>query len=212
VSRLRIINLGLPKTGTTTLARALRRGGLNVADWRVRDRQTARDDIRGELLGRIMYADYFATGDPLARLDEFDAVTEMNALRLDTNFWPQTDWGFLSAIEDKHPGAVFLLSYRDPDQTAASMMNWRNLGEKRLPQNAIPGLPIGYGGNAAEISRWIEGHYTFCRRVFAGRENFMEYNVADPEVQRKLGAFLGIDLPWWGQANQRRADAAEVID
>ena len=44
MSRLRVINLGLPKSGTTTLARALRKAGLHVADHRIKPVQT--DDAR----------------------------------------------------------------------------------------------------------------------------------------------------------------------
>ena len=32
MSKMQVINLGLPKSGTTTLARALRRAGLHTAD------------------------------------------------------------------------------------------------------------------------------------------------------------------------------------
>ena len=207
-----MINLGLPKTATTTLSRALRRGGLKVGDWRVRNAQTAKPELRGELLGAIMYHDYFDSGDPLARLEEFDAITEMNALRYDVNYWPQCDWGFLSAIQRHHPGTKFLLSYRDPIKTATSMMNWRNMGEKRLPENAIPGLPKGYGGSVDQIARWVEGHFSFCRQVFAGADNFHEYDVEDPQVQRTLGTFLGIDLPWWGHSNRRTpAEQPEAV-
>jgi len=209
MTRLRIINLGLPKTGTTTLSRALRRAGLRVADWRVRADQTSDPALVDQLLGKLMYADYFASGDPLARLGEFDAVTEMNALRFDTNFWPQTDWGFLDAIQRHHPGVKFLLSYRDPQKTARSMMNWRNLGTKRLPENDIPGLPRGYGGNTDDIARWVEGHFAFCRRVFAGADNFLEYDVEDSDVQTKIGGFLNLDLPWWGRSNQRVAEGVD---
>ena len=138
MSRLRVINLGLPKTGTTTLSRALRRAGLHVADWRIHDRQTGRDDIRGKLVGQIMYHDYFASGDPLARLDEFDAVTEMNALRPDNNFWPQTDFGLIDALERHHPGVRFVLSRRDPEATARSMMNWGNLAKNACPTTMCP--------------------------------------------------------------------------
>lgn len=59
----RIVNLGLPKTGTTTLTDALRHAGLKVADWRIRKGQSNSPEITGAHLGRIIYADYFASGD-----------------------------------------------------------------------------------------------------------------------------------------------------
>ena len=207
-----VINLGLPKTGTTTLSRALRRAGLRVADWRIRDPQTTDETLRGRLVGRVMYEDYFASGDPMARMGEFDAVTEMNALRFDRNYWPQTDWGFLSAIEKNHPGVKFLLSRRDPLKTAQSMMNWRNLGGKRLPENDIPGLPRGYGGTVDEIARWVEGHYAFCARAFENADNYYEYSLEDYDVKGKIGKFLGIDLPRWGHSNRRQTASEELAD
>ena len=203
----RIINLGLPKTGTTTLTDALRHAGLKVADWRIRKGQSALPDITGEHVGRIIYADYFASGDPLARLQEFDAINEMSAVRHDRSLWPQTDWGLLSAIQQHHPDIKFLLSHRDPAKTANSMMRWNNLGRRRLPQADVPGLPRGFGRSEAELAKWVEGHFTFCRRVFAGCANFLEFDIEDPGARDKIAAHLGIDLPWWGQSNTGREEA-----
>jgi len=76
------------------------------------------------------------------------------------------------------------------------------LGNRRLPQNTIPGLPLGYGQTDGERIRWIEGHYAFCRQVFASAPDFLEYDIADPNAQSKLEAFLGLELPWWGRANE----------
>jgi len=211
MSRLRVINLGLPKTGTTTLNKALRRVGLKVADWRIRGRQTTNEAIIGKHVGRLIYRSYFDTGDPLAALEEFDAVTEMSYVTFKFSAWPQTDWALLSALRLHHPGARFLLSVRDPLKTARSMKKWNNLGEKRLPDSSIPGLPRGFGHTEAELVRWIEGHYTFCRHAFDKSDVFLEYDVEDTDAPKKIGAFLGLDLPWWGHINQnpdnKREDA-----
>lgn len=203
----RIINLGLPKTGTTTLTDALRHAGLKVADWRIRRGQSNLPDIIGEHVGRILYADYFDSGDPLARLREFDVINEMSAVRHDRSLWPQTDWGVLQAIQTYHPDIKFLLSHRDPVKTANSMMRWRNLGNKRLPQADVPGLPRGFGRTEAELAKWVEGHFAFCRRIFAGCDNFLEFDIEDPDARDKIAAYLGIDLPWWGQSNTGKAEA-----
>ncbi|MEX0285530.1 MAG: sulfotransferase [Paracoccaceae bacterium] len=211
MTRLRVINLGLPKTGTTTLSRALRRAGLNVADWRIRAEQTQNKDLIRALVGKLVYRGYFDTGDPLALLDEFDAVTEMSFVKFDFTAWPQTDWAIIDAIMTHHPGARFLLSYRDPAETAASMKGWGNLGEKRLPATSVPGLPKGFGHREDELARWIEGHYRFCRHVLAGSDRLLEYDITDPEAPQKIGAFLGRDLPWWGRANKNRDPQLEDV-
>lgn len=209
MSGLKVINLGLPKSGTTTLGEALRRAGLHVADWRIRAGQSPGDSLRRQFVGRLMYDGYFQTGDPLALMPGFDAFTEIDIVRNGLNLWPQCDWGLLDAIRRHHPGARFVLTHRDPVALSDSMGRWSNLGRTRLPQNAIPGLPQGYGATDAERIRWIEGHYAFCRRVFAGDPGFLEYDILDPDAPAKIGAFLGVELPWWGKANENTRRMAE---
>ncbi len=210
MSRLRIINLGLPKSGTTTLGVALDKAGLKVADWRIRKGQTEDRRILSGFVGDHLYRGYYETGDPLALLDEFDAVTEMSVASKGLSLWPQMDWGVLDAIRRHHPGVKFLLSHRDPAALVKSMLGWSNLGRTRLPQQNIPGLPAGYGGTPEQLMRWIEGHYAFCRRIFSGDPEFLEYDLTDPEAPQKIGAFLGMDLPWWGKANVKDRDAEEA--
>ena len=195
---LRVINLGLPKSGTTTLGEALKRAGLRVADWKVRAGQSA--TTRG-FVGKLMYAGYYETGDPLHDLSDFDAFSEIEVIREGHNLWPQTDWALIDAIRSRYPGAKFILSRRDPARHAGSMRRWSNLGNRRLPANAVPGLPEGYGRKPGELERWIEGHTAFCRRVFAGDPGFLDYDVEDPEARDRIAGFLGIELPWWGKAN-----------
>ncbi|SIS91123.1 hypothetical protein SAMN05421759_10650 [Roseivivax lentus] len=208
MSRLRVVNLGLPKSGTTTLGKALRRAGLNVADWKIRPGQSEHDALKDEFVGKCLYDAYFATGDPLAAMGEFDAFSEISAIGGGANYWPQFDFGLLSAIAAHHPGTKFLLSYRPPEAIVGSMMAWRNLGTGRLPKNAIPGLPEGFGQEAHELERWVAGHYAYLRAAFAGRADFMEYMISDPDAPAKIGEFIGRDLPWWGHANERAPEAA----
>ncbi|GGE46050.1 sulfotransferase family protein [Actibacterium pelagium] len=201
MDELKVINLGLPKSGTTTLAEALRQAGLLVADWRIRKGEGSKARLQSHFVGKLMYKAYFNTGNPLARLGDFDAFTEISVVRDGLCLWPQTDLGLITAIEEFHPGVKFLLSYRDSVALSDSMERWSDLGSDRLPDNPIPGLPVGFGHRHPHRLRWIEGHYEFCRRVFAGRDNFLEYDIEDPEAPTKIGAFLGRDLPWWGVEN-----------
>ncbi|GGH20373.1 hypothetical protein SAMN05444007_101385 [Cribrihabitans marinus] len=208
MTRLRVINLGLPKSGTTTLGRSLREAGLRVADWKVRPDQSDDPEVGGRFLGDLMYRGYFETGDPLQYLDGFDALSELNVANVALNRWPQTDWGLLSALMERHPGARFLLSSREAGRHVDSILRWNNLGRERLPRLDIPGLPRGFGTSAEELARWIEGHRSFCRKVFAGSDRFLEYDVEDPGVIGQLSDFLGIELTWWGTENRNPQDKA----
>lgn len=39
------------------------------------------------------------------------------------------------------------------------------------------------------------------RDIFAGRDNFLELDMAAPDARDRLAGFLEMDLPWWGRAN-----------
>lgn len=78
--RLRVVNLGLPKSGTTTLAHALKLAGLRVADYRNCRRQTPEAERHNAYVADLMYRGYFETGDPLAHMDDFDGFSEVSCL------------------------------------------------------------------------------------------------------------------------------------
>ena len=208
LARLRIVNLGLPKTGTTTLAHALRLTGLKVADYRIRRRQTKDTTLHGSFLGQCLYDGYFNTGDPLHGLSDFDAFSEINCLREGQSLWPQMDWGLISAIRAHHPGVRFLASWRDPRALSDSMLRWSNLGTERLPRSDVPGLPRGFGATTAERVRWIEGHYAHLRALFRDDPALLIYDVADPATPARISAHIGRAVTWWGRANAN-ADAGD---
>ena len=104
----------------------------------------------------------------------------------------------------------FLLTTRDPKKTADSMMRWNNLGKRRLPIADIPGLPRGYGRETSHLEQWVAGHYSFCRKVFDGAANFLEYDIDDAEAPARLSSYLGIDLPWWGRSNVGKVPARKA--
>ncbi|WP_425038496.1 hypothetical protein [Primorskyibacter sp. S187A] len=196
-----IINLGLPKSGTTTLARALRRAGLHTADHRIKPAQSQNTALHGAFVGDVMYRGFFRHGDPLEGLEEFRALTEISALKGEKSLWPQTDWALLDAIQAKHPDARFVASRRDAVLMSDSMQRWSNLGRERLPGATVPGLPFGYGARSSERVRWINGHYAALERYFAGATHFLSYDTAALDAPDLLSRFLDLDLPWWGRAN-----------
>jgi hypothetical protein len=201
MSRLRVINLGLPKSGTTTLGIALRAAGLTVADHRIRRSQTNDPHLAGTFVARQLYEGLFRAGDPLEFLNGFDALTEISVINQSLSLWPQTDWGIIEAIRRHHPGARFLCSHREARKLSGSMLRWTNLGISRLPQGAVPGLPSGFGETSLQRITWIEGHYAHMRQLFKGAEDFLEYDIEDPEAPAHIGAFLGLTLPGWGKSN-----------
>lgn len=206
---LRVVNLGLPKTGTTTLARALRRAGCHVADHRIRAKQTKNKALHGAFVADLLYRGYYETGDPAAFLTEFDAISEMSVLREGRSIWPQMDYGLIMAIRAHHPGVKFLASNRDTFATSQSMLAWSDLGTARLPTAPVPGMPEGYGDITSERMQWIESHYAHLRAIFRDDDDFLEYDVADPAARDLIGGFLEIPVTWWGRTNVNKLN--EVV-
>ena len=205
MSRLRVINLGLPKSGTTTLSTALRAAGLTVADHRIRRNQTDDPHLAGTYVARQLYEGLFRSGDPLEFLEGFDALTEISVITPSLSLWPQTDWGIIDAIRQHHPGARFLCSRREARSLSGSMLRWADLGMSRLPDGAIPGLPPGFGETGLQRVTWIDAHYAHMRQLFRGAEDFLEYNIEDADAPARISAFLGLKLPWWGKTNVNTA-------
>lgn len=198
---VRLINLGLPKSGTTTLARALSSAGWRVADHKVRRSDSADPDRAGTFVARQIYRGYFDTGDPLKNLDFYDALSEISALRPPLSLWPQCDYAVLKAMRSLHPTLRFVATRRPSADISDSMRRWNSMGEDRLPAGSVPGLPIGWGAKDADRVRWIDGHYDMLRDLFGDDPRYLELEVGAPDARNRLEAHLGLDLPWWGRAN-----------
>ena len=155
MSRLRVVNLGLPKSGTTTLARALKMAGYKVADHRIRPKQTDNSDIHNAYVADLIYRGFYHAGDPAAMMPGFDAISEMSCLRDGHSLWPQMDFGVIDAMRTQHPNVKFLATRRASWDISQSMLGWSDLGIERLPAGAIPGLPPGYGETSKERETWI---------------------------------------------------------
>lgn len=200
------INLGLPRSGTTTFAKVLRRAGLRVADHRLR--HEAGPSGKGAFVADLLYAGYFTTGDPLAHLSGIDAVSEMSMLHGSRSVWPQLDLALIRAIRAHHPGVKLVATWRDPATVSRSILAWTNLGTERLPAGSVPGLPPGYGGTHDERVRWVEGHYKTLDTVFRGDPDYLRLDVEAETARGELEGFLGVPLPWWGRRNQ----SADVVN
>lgn len=208
MSTLQIVNLGLPKTGTTSLARALKLGGYRVADHRIRPRQTDSATLKDAFVADLLYQGYFQSGDPAHLFDDFTALTELSCLRKGKSLWPQMDFALIDAIRKHHPDVRFLASRRDSWDVSQSMLAWSDLGIDRLPASDIPGLPEGYGETSRERIQWIDGHYAHLAAIFAGDPAFLEYDVANAGSHAAVSHHIGTQLPWWGQANANTENKA----
>ncbi|MFW2543581.1 hypothetical protein ACN2XU_13120 [Primorskyibacter sp. 2E107] len=207
--RVKLVNLGLPKSGTTTLAEALTQGGWRAADHKVRRIHSRKHGLGGTFIARQLYNGYFNSGNPFEFLDLYDALTEISVLKADVSLWPQCDYPMIKAMRMARPEMLFVATWRPAAELSDSMRRWNNLGKDRLPSGALPGLPRGYGETDAERIRWIEGHYAMLRDIFGDDPRYLELPVAAEDARERLAAHTGLELPWWGRANVNADNPAE---
>jgi hypothetical protein len=195
---MRAIVVGFPKSGTSTLQQALQKSGLRCAHWR----------HRGQPIGRLVYDGWFDTGDPFAHLPKLDVLTQMDICipAEGLNDWPNLDIALLLAIRQAHPTCLFILNARDPAATADSILRWGDLAQ-RIAAGAQPGLPQGRGTRREDLARWIAAHLAAVRKVFAGDPHFLDLDITAPDAPARLGAALGVEIAWWGKANENRPKA-----
>lgn len=205
---LRVVNLGLPKTGTTTLARALKIAGFKVADHRIKPRQTQNDALHHAFVAELIYEGYFRSGDPAGLLHEFTAISELSCLRGGRSLWPQMDFGIIDAIRTHHPEVKFVATRRASWDVSQSMLAWSDLGIERLPSGAVPGLPPGFGETSKERETWIDAHYAHLAAIFRDDPVYLELDVAAPNAKDRLANHIGANITWWGRANRNKQKAS----
>lgn len=185
--------VGFPKTGTTTITRALSTAGWRTAHWRINE----------GFVGVLIQANIEAGRPAFAGLERYDAVTQADVCLpgRGLNYWPNLDLAVLDAIRRDYPDCLFILNTRDPAKTIASMRGWGRM-HRRIMLAEVPGLPKGRGRSDAELEQWIQAHYAAVRLRFGGDPRFVEFDIEDPAAREILAAATGLDLVWWGRANR----------
>ena len=188
---LMLFNLGPPKSGTTTLFKALTAAGIASLHWR--------DKTIG-FVGRSLYANLYACRPVMADFPDHRAVTQADAITMNTSYWPQMDPALLRAVAEQNPGCQFVLPRRDPLDLARSIQRWGNF-EERLHTMGAPGLPPRTATGTEALVRWIENHYRNVTEAFAHRRDFWSYEIADADAPALLSERLGVEITDWGIRN-----------
>jgi hypothetical protein len=198
---MKLMVIGFPKSGTTTITRALEASGLKAAHWL---------DQSGRHVGALIYDALHNGLDPFANLSGYDAVTQADVCLPDynINYWPNLDFSVLRAIRRAHPRCLFVLNYRRPEAIADSIARWPGL-QRRLKSAEIPGLPRGYGGQSSHLIIWIQNHFDACRSFFGEDDAFIQVDIERPEAPELLGRKLGVQITGWGDFKPSARDPQE---
>ena len=193
---MKLMVIGFPKSGTTSITAALEASGMKTAHWQI-------DNNR--FVGALIYKAVLNGLDPFTHLEGYDAVTQADVClpnhRL--SLWPNLDFAVLSAIRRAHPTCLFVLNTRSPEAICDSIADWPFM-QKRFEISDIPGLPRGVGGRRRHLIAWIENHYAACRHFFAGDDYFLELDIERPDAPEILGKALGVEISSWGNVKPER--------
>jgi hypothetical protein len=187
---MKLMVIGFPKSGTTSITEAMNASGLRAAHWQ---------DDQSRYVGALIYDAVFKGLDPFAHLSGYEAVTQADVClpAIGINYWPNLDFAILRAIRRAHPDCLFVLNYRRPEAICESIVNWPGM-QKRFVVSNIPGLPRGIGGKREHLRTWIENHFDACRTYFANDERFIEIDIEREDAPERLGNALGLPVVGWG--------------
>lgn len=163
----KVFGIGFHKTGTTSLAAALRILGYTVTGPNfVRDPDVARTALRRAL----------------EVADRFDGFQD--------NPWPI----LFRELDARYPGSRFVLTTRDPDRWQDSIV--RHFGAENTPMRAwIYGVGSPLGNEAVYQARY-RAHQASVRRHFRDRpQDLLEMDITVGEGWTRLAPFLGLPIP-----------------
>jgi len=179
--RTKILCIGFPKSGTTTLFKAFKKAGFDAVHRRRKGKKP-----EGYRLYRSYIRDYTWTGA--------DVITQLDTCRKDVNVWPQLDYEFLKWASQH---SKMILQYRSPEKILRSIKDHNDL-RKRIAY--APGL-FGAATTDGDILRWIEKHLIDAKRAVP---EALKVCMDDSDARDRIAKFIGVDLPWWGVANATR--------
>ena len=187
---MKLMVIGFPKSGPTSITSALESSGMKAAHWRLPN---------GRFVGRLIYKAVLDGLDPFHHLKGFDAVTQADVCLPAHNmsFWPNLDFAVLAAVRRAHPNCVFVLNTRRPEAICDSIARWP-LMQRRFEISDIPGLPKGFGSERDHLMSWIQNHYDACRHFFANDEHFVEIDIESADAPDRLSQAAGIPIVGWG--------------
>lgn len=185
--KLKFMLVGLPKSGSCSIYRALKSAGLE-----------SRHDAN---MCAPIYRNWKRGRDLMNGFEHIEAITELVRFgQWCTSFVLQFDTRFLLELRSRYE-VSFLLNTRDRASLVSSITRWRPKTRQHWIQADLPFLPAGVGADDQDFMDGIERHYDTIRKLFADDPLFRECDIADPAMPDVLASMIGRDLPWWGKVN-----------
>lgn len=167
---MKIFCIGLNKTGTSSLHRALQDLGFKS------------QHFGGPPIRKAVERAISEEKPLLTYLPEADAYSDIQ--RLSVNF---------ERLDGEYPGSKFILTTRPVE-------GWVDSRRRHVERNLEAKARGEYDGTFLEIEteKWhdlFEQHHRAVAEYFEGRDDFIEFRVTDGDGYEKLCPFLGVKKP-----------------
>jgi len=195
------INLGLPKSGTSSLYDYYSCGNV----------YSSHHKCKLETCGECVLANVEAGRPPLDSCGNyaFYGQLDVDGINYDSEgnwpgegtpcYFPQLS--ALQELHDAYPTARFTLTTRPPAHWLASVVGWGL--QERLVNCDLPGLPKSKGSED-ELMAWFSSHLDTVREFVAAHPShgpLLEIDIEDDRTGQVLAEATGIPATCWGKSN-----------
>ena len=208
MSRTLVINLGMPKMGSSSIHSYFDCGGYKSVHWLCGGRYCG-DCIEEAIQSGLPP---FSSQDPKCKISSIGSYAQID--RGPENL---VQVNYLVEIMSGVPSATFILTFRNMTKWYMSMSRWwtdsnevpfkstkDNSMRKRFEVANITGLPKGVGRNVSEFSQFYCEYVKRVRKEVAkypGRHKLIEIDIEDPSVGWQMEDFFGVNRTCWGISN-----------
>lgn len=194
-----VINLGMPKMGSTSLHTYFQCGGYESIHWACGKKLYCADCIKRAIQAGL---------PPFSKCNINNTVASYAQIDRGPENLPQVS--YLSEIVGGVSNATFILTFRNMTKWYMSLTNWQSKKNpevnmrSRFQRANLTGLPTGVGRNVSEFSHF---YCEYVKRVreevakYPGRHELVEIDIEDPKVGWQLEEVFGVNRTCWGKKN-----------
>ena len=206
---LPIIVVGMPKSGTSTIAAYFHCGSVKTSHWIC--------GVGGRKCGLCIKGNMDAGKPPFSDCGGYEVYAQIDVVGgrghpgggNSTCYLPQVE--ALHAIHNEFPNSTFILNHRQHINTwISSVDRWGTLRE-RLEKCDISGLPAGKGGRGAagdvQLRAFVANHASNVRQFVKKHPShqLIEVTIDDPLAGSVMESNFNIAATCWGHANHNSA-------
>jgi hypothetical protein len=200
-----IINLGIPKCGSTSLYSFFYCGGLKTSHYFCNADKNSRG--YGERCGSCMNS-HAKQGLPILEgCGNYEVHTQIDTEGTDMCIFPQVS--LLEQFHQEAPNATFILPFRDMDHLIRSLKNWQQETSNPpmndiLKQCHIDGiLPVRQGVNDMELRQFMCDHVTRVREFVKKypSHKLIELNIEGSYTGQVLSRLFRVNDKCWRHTN-----------